>query len=141
MSDPHGLQRFVDAQASVYEEARSELQAGRKRGHWMWFIFPQLKGLGHSEMATRYGISSRAEAEAYLEHPILGPRLMECTELLNAIDGRSIDAILGYPDNLKFRSSMTLFALASPPQEAAVFKRAIDKYFRGEFDPHTVERL
>ncbi len=141
MSDPHDLQRFVDAQAPVFCQVRSELRAGQKQGHWMWFIFPQLKGLGHSEMATRYGIGSREEADAYLRHPILGPRLKDCTDLVNAVEGRSIDAILGYPDNLKFCSSMTLFAIVSPLHENAVFKNALQKYFGGELDRRTVERL
>ncbi len=105
----------------------------------MWFIFPQLKGIGHSQMASKYGIASREEAEEYLKHLTLGPRLTECTQLMNAIEGRSIDAILGYPDNLKFRSSMTLFALAT--SENDLFKAALEKYFSGEFDPLTVDRL
>ena len=104
---------------------RAELGSGRKTGHWMWFIFPQLRGLGHSAMAHKYGISSREEAEAYLNHPILGPRLVECTRLMNQIEGRSINQILGYPDELKFKSSMTLFASVTENQ---VFKDALEKY-------------
>ena len=139
MNDPYRLDRFVKAQESVFEEVLSELRAGRKRSHWIWFIFPQLKGLGHSAMAQDYGITSREEAEAYLQHPVLGPRLKECTQLVNAVEGRSIDAILGYPDDLKFRSSMTLFALVAP--EEVVFKNALRKYFSGELDQLTVQRL
>jgi len=136
-NDPHDLQRFVDAQYPVFVQARSELRAGQKQGHWMWFIFPQLKGLGHSQLASRYGIASRQEAEAYLKHPTLGPRLIECSQLVNQVDDRSIDEILGYPDNLKFRSSMTLFALVSPDDH--VFQQALEKYFAGQFDPRTVD--
>jgi uncharacterized protein (DUF1810 family) len=139
MNDPYRLDRFVKAQESVFEEVLSELHAGRKRSHWIWFIFPQLKGLGHSAMAQDYGITSREEAEAYLQHPVLGLRLKECTQLVNAVEGRSIDAILGYPDDLKFRSSMTLFALVAP--EETVFKDALRKYFSGELDQLTVQRL
>ena len=111
--DPFDLRRFVDAQAGVYDSVLAELRAGRKRSHWMWFVFPQLRGLGHSSMALHFGISSTAEAEAYLGHPILGPRLRECTRLVNLIENRSIAEIFGYPDNLKFCSSMTLFARAT----------------------------
>lgn len=117
------LQRFVDAQDPVYDQVRSELRRGRKETHWMWFIFPQMRGLGHSVMAWKYGIASQAEAEAYLRHPILGPRLRECTELVNQIEGRPIDEIFGYPDNLKFRSCMTLFARAAA--DNAVFTQAL----------------
>ena len=138
-NDPHNLERFVTAQAPVFEQVCAELRAGRKQSHWMWFIFPQLRGIGHSQMATRYGIVSREEAEAYLQHPVLGPRLRMCSQFVNDIDNRSIDAILGYPDNLKFRSSMTLFMLVT--SENAVFKEALRKYFGGELDPLTVERL
>ena len=140
MDDPHSLQRFVDAQASVYAQVCSELRDGRKRTHWMWFIFPQIKGLGHSEMATRFAITSLDEAHAYLEHPILGPRLGECTRLVNQVEGRSIEQIFGYPDDLKFHSSMTLFARAAPDDEQ-VFDEALRKYFGGELDPATLERL
>src|SRR5436309_5199313 len=111
--DPYNLERFVRAQDPSIEAVKRELRTGRKEGHWMWFVFPQLRGLGHSETAKIYGISSRDEAEAYLCHPVLGLRLRECTEILNKLEGHSIDAILGYPDNLKFRSSMTLFALVT----------------------------
>jgi uncharacterized protein (DUF1810 family) len=117
----------------------AELRAGRKRSHWMWFVFPQISGLGSSSMARKYAISSRAEAEAYLDHPILGPRLRECTRLLTAVEGRSIGDILGYPDDLKFRSSMTLFAHATADNK--LFIDAVEKYFREGFDPLTLERL
>ena len=128
--DPYKLQRFIDVQNPVYKDVCAELRAGRKQSHWIWFIFPQLKGLGYSMMATTYGISSREEAVAYLEHPILGPRLIECTEIVNATEGRSITAILGSPDDVKFKSSMTLFGLANPKNP--VFKAALRKYFAGE---------
>lgn len=138
-ADPHDLQRFVDAQNPVFERVCAELRAGQKHGHWMWFIFPQLRGLGSSQMAAKFGISSRREAELYLKDPILGPRLEKCTRLVNLVEGRSIDEIFGYPDDLKFRSSMTLFASAA--SENQVFKDALQKYFAGELDRLTVERL
>ena len=116
-SDPYDLRRFVDAQNPCFESVRSELQDGVKRGHWIWFIFPQVKGLGHSPTAQKFAISSREEAEAYLGHPILGPRLRECTRLVNLIEGRSLSEIFGYPDDLKFRSCMTLFARVSPDNQ------------------------
>src|SRR5947209_4510371 len=102
--DPHDLRRFVEAQASAYAQARAELGAGRKRTHWMWFVFPQLRGLGRSETARHFGLSSRAEAQAYLAHPVLGPRLRECVELVLAVDGRSAHDVFGSPDDLKLRS-------------------------------------
>ena len=139
MSDPYGLQRFVDAQNPVYDKVCSELREGGKKSHWMWFIFPQIDGLGSSPMARKFAISSLAEATAYLEHPILGPRLTKCTELVNLVEGRSIEQIFGYPDDLKFRSSMTLFARAAP--DSRVFIDALQKYFSSEFDPATLERL
>jgi len=139
MSEPHGLKRFVDAQNPVYEQVLVELHNGQKEGHWMWFIFPQLRGLGHSHMATAFGIASRQEAEAYLEHAVLGPRLRECTQLVNLIEGRSINQIFGHPDDLKFRSSMTLFA--SVALDNQVFKTALQKYFSGQLDPLTLKRL
>jgi uncharacterized protein (DUF1810 family) len=139
VDDRFDLQRFVTAQNPVYEEVCAELRDGRKQGHWMWFIFPQLRGLGHSQMATAFGIASRDEAEAYLNHPVLGTRLRECTQLVNLLEGRSIGQILGYPDDLKFRSSMTLFARVAADTE--VFKQALEKYFEGEPDPLTLERL
>ena len=139
MTDTYNLQRFLDAQRPVFEEVRSELREGRKTSHWMWFIFPQMEGLGRSELARKYAISSRAEAEAYLMHPILGARLRECTRLVNLVEGRSIEQIFGYPDDMKFRSSMTLFSHATSDNQ--VFKDALQKYFGGESDPLTLERL
>lgn len=138
-NDPHDLQRFVDAQNPVFEQVCAELRQGHKESHWIWFIFPQLRGLGHSQMATRFGISSRQEAAAYLKHSVLGPRLRECTRLVNLVEGRSIEQIFGYPDDLKFRSSMTLFAGAT--SENQIFKDALQKYFAGEPDPLTLDRL
>lgn len=137
MNDPYDLQRFVDAQNRVFEQVCSELRSGRKEGHWMWFIFPQLKGLGYSAMANKFGISSRDEAESYLRHPILGPRLRQCSQFVNLVEERSIDQIFGYPDDRKFRSSMTLFAHVTSDNE--VFKAALQKYFGGKFDRLTLE--
>ncbi len=139
MRDAYDLQRFVDAQAPVYAHVLEELRDGRKKTHWMWFIFPQIVGLGHSPMAQAFAISSRLEAAAYLEHPLLGPRLIECTELVNRIEGRTASQIFGAPDDLKFRSSMTLFAEASTG--TAVFTEALQKYFAGCGDPLTLDRL
>jgi uncharacterized protein (DUF1810 family) len=139
MNNPYDLQRFVDAQDPVYDKVRSELRDGRKNSHWMWFIFPQIDGLGSSPMTRKFAISSLAEATAYLEHPILGARLTECTKLVNLVEGRPIEQIFGYPDDLKFRSSMSLFAHATPDNR--VFVDALRKYFGGEFDPATLERL
>src|SRR5258705_13761938 len=139
MRDPYNLQRFVDAQNPVFERVCAELRTGQKRGHWIWFIFPQLRGLGHSEMATKFAISSRDEAEEYLKHAVLGPRLRECTHLVMLVEGRSINQIFGYPDDLKFRSSMTLFASTTSDNE--VFNDALQKYFEAAEDPLTLERL
>jgi uncharacterized protein (DUF1810 family) len=139
MNDPYGLQRFVDAQIPVYDKVCFELHDGRKKSHWMWFIFPQVDGLGSSQMARIFAISSIAEAAAYLAHPVLGSRLTECTKLVNLVEGRPIEQIFGYPDDLKFRSSMTLFAHATPDNR--VFIDALQKYFKGEFDHATLERL
>ena len=139
MDDPYNLQRFVDAQQSVFEGVLEELRRGQKSSHWMWFIFPQIKGLGYSSMAQRYAIQSLAEAQAYLAHPVLGPRLRECTALVNAAEGRSIQQILGYPDDLKFKSSMTLFAHATT--DNAVFLEALQGYFHGEPDRLTLDRV
>jgi uncharacterized protein (DUF1810 family) len=139
MNDSHELQRFVDAQDPVYDKVRSELRDGSKKTHWMWFIFPQIEGLGSSQLARRFAISSLAEAAAYLRHPILGARLAECAGLVNLVEGRPIEQIFGYPDHLKFRSSMTLFAHATPDNR--VFIDALKKYFSGEFDPATLARL
>jgi uncharacterized protein (DUF1810 family) len=131
--------RFVQAQDAVYERVRRELREGRKRGHWMWFVFPQLSGLGFSAMAQRYAIASLGEAAAYLEHPILGPRLIECGELVNQVEGRTINEIFGTPDDLKFHSSMTLFA--SIPDAPPVFDAALAKYFGGAPDRMTAKML
>jgi uncharacterized protein (DUF1810 family) len=139
MNDSFDLKRFLDAQEPVFEQVRTELRRGCKEGHWMWFVFPQLKGLGHSGMAQRFGISSRAEAEAFLAHPILGPRLIECTRLVNLVEGRSMEDIFGDIDTLKFRSSMTLFAQVAG--EDSVFADALRKYFKGQADRLTLERL
>ena len=139
MGDLYNLQRFVDAQAAIYARVLAELQSGRKTSHWMWFIFPQIEGLGSSPMANKFAIASRAEAQAYLDHPLLGVRLRECTRLVTAIEGRSIDEILGYPDDLKFRSSMTLFAAVAA--ENKDFTGALDKFYAGKADPATLERL
>jgi uncharacterized protein (DUF1810 family) len=138
-SDPHNLLRFVDAQAPVFEQVLAELRTGRKRTHWMWFIFPQIAGLGSSPMAQRYAISGRNEAEAYLQHSILGPRLTQCTLLVNEVANRTMDDIFGYPDDLKFRSSITLFAAVAPGE--AVFRAALDKYFAGQPDSATLALL
>jgi len=139
MPDPYHLQRFLEAQDRTYTQACAELRQGSKRTHWMWFIFPQILGLGSSAMAARFAISSRAEAAAYLAHPILGPRLRECTRLVNQVEGRSIDEIFGYPDDLKFHSSVTLFAQATADNQ--VFLDALEKYFAGEPDPLTLRQL
>lgn len=139
MADPHDLQRFVLAQDPVYAQVCAELAAGAKTSHWMWFVFPQLKELGRSATAQHFGIASRAEALAYWQHPVLGPRLKECSELVVAVEGRTALQILHSPDNLKFRSCMSLFALVAP--EEPVFKRALDQYFDGEADARTLELL
>jgi len=139
MKDPHNLQRFLDAQASVYEEVLSELRSGRKQGHWMWFIFPQIRGLGNSETTRWFAIASLLEAQAYLRHSVLGPRLLECTRLVILVEGRSSEAIFGHTDNLKFRSCMSLFYHATLDNQ--LFGEAIEKYFEGKFDPSTVDRL
>ena len=133
------LQRFVDAQAPVYRSVVDELRGGRKRSHWMWFVFPQLSGLGGSSMAVRYGIESLQEARAYLRHELLGPRLHECTQLVNQVQGRSIAEIFGSPDDLKLCSSMTLFAVASDDNQD--FVDLLAKYYRGLQDPLTLARL
>ena len=137
--DPYDLERFVAAQQGIYEEALSEIRAARKRSHWMWFVFPQVLGLGSSAAAKRYAIRSRAEAEAYLAHPVLGARLRECAEAVVRIDGRSAMQIFGYPDELKLRSCATLFASVSA--EGSVFHRLLDKHFTGERDPLTLAAL
>ena len=139
MADGFDLGRFEAAQAPVMPQVMRELRAGDKRSHWMWFVFPQLAGLGHSPMAQRYAISSLSEARAYLTHSVLGPRLIECTRLVNAVEGRSVHAIFGSPDDTKFRSSMTLFRKAAPNE--FVFSEALDRYFDGAEDPRTIELL
>ena len=138
-NDPYDLQRFLDAQSRCFERVCRELSEGYKQSHWMWFIFPQFKGLGHSAMANRYAISSREEAAAYLRHPVLGSRLRHCTELVISIEGRTIEEIFGDPDDLKFRSSMTLFANAA--EDKRIFEDALGKYFSGKPDPLTLDRL
>jgi uncharacterized protein (DUF1810 family) len=139
VNDPFDLQRFVNAQNPVYDQVCAELRAGKKESHWMWFVFPQLQGLGHSSMATAFGIVSRQEAQAYLDHALLGPRLRECTRFVNLVESRSISQILGFPDDLKFRSSMTLFANVAADNQ--VFNDALDKYFGGKPDRLTLDRF
>jgi uncharacterized protein (DUF1810 family) len=139
MDDRFQLQRFVGAQKPVYETVVAELRAGRKRSHWMWFIFPQISGLGHSVTAQTFAVSSLAEAAAYLAHPVLGPRLRECAALVASIEQRSIDEIFDYPDDMKFHSSMTLFARAAPREP--IFAVCLQKYFGGQPDPRTLARL
>ncbi len=138
--DRFNLQRFVEAQTAVISQVCAELRAGEKRSHWMWFVFPQIRGLGSSEMAVRYGISGRDEARAYLDHPVLGERLRECTQMVVDVMGRNAEEIFGYPDNLKFHSSMTLFGEVEGPAER-VFHKALKKYFGGQADKATLERL
>jgi uncharacterized protein (DUF1810 family) len=138
VSDPFNLERFVVVQDLVYAQAIDELRAGAKHSHWMWFVFPQIEGLGRSETARKYAISSREEAEAYLHHPTLGPRLRECTRLVCLVEARSAHEIFGAPDDLKFHSSMTLFANVAPDD---IFSEALAKYFGGEADPATLDRL
>ena len=133
------LRRFLDIQAPVMDRVRAELEAGRKASHWMWFVFPQISGLGSSPMAQRYAIVSRGEAMEYLAHPVLGPRLREAAALVNAIEGRTALEIFGSPDDLKFRSPMTLFAEVAVA--GSVFRDALNKYFDGLADPLTLERL
>ncbi|MCK1718597.1 DUF1810 domain-containing protein [Bradyrhizobium sp. 141] len=138
MTDPFDLDRFVRAQDPVYRDVQGELTRGRKQSHWMWFVFPQIAGLGFSAMSQRYAIGSRGEARAYLAHPVLGPRLVECTRLVLAVEGRTINAILGAPDDAKFRSSMTLFGAVS---DQPLFGEALARYFAGERDAATLEIL
>ncbi|MFH1556602.1 MAG: DUF1810 domain-containing protein [Pseudomonadota bacterium] len=153
--DEFSLARFVEAQDGVIEQALAELRAGRKRSHWMWFVFPQMRGLGHSPTAAFYGISSLAEARAYLAHPLLGPRLIACTQAVETHEGRSLSAIFGTPDDLKFHSCMTLFAKAAETGEAgtgeagagdaetgdSVFHAALQRHFAGQPDPATLALL
>ena len=139
MDDAHGLDRFVRAQAPVIEHVRAELRAGRKASHWMWFVFPQLRGLGLSSTAQHYGIASLDEARVYLAHPVLGPRLRECCALMLAVPGQSAHAILGSPDDLKFRSCVTLFGQAAPGEP--LFQQCLDRFYGGAPDPRTLELL
>lgn len=139
MSKTYVLERFVQAQQPVYEQAMEELRDGRKQSHWMWFIFPQIKGLGRSEMARLYAISSKDEAAAYLVHPVLGPRLEHCTQLVLAIQGKSLNEIFGAPDDMKFRSSMTLFASVAGP--ASIFQACLKKYCGNQPDLDTLNGL
>ncbi|MBC5782356.1 DUF1810 domain-containing protein [Ramlibacter sp. USB13] len=136
MDDPFALARFVDAQAPVMHEVLAELRAGRKRTHWMWFVFPQLRGLGMSATAQHFGIASLDEARAYLAHPVLGPRLKECCGLVLQVPQRSAHAILGSPDDLKLRSCLTLFSLADPGEP--LFRQCLDRFYGGAPDPRTV---
>jgi uncharacterized protein (DUF1810 family) len=138
-ADHYRLQRFVDAQEGVHDRALAELRAGRKTSHWMWFVFPQVAGLGSSAMAKRYAIGSLEEARAYLDHPVLGPRLIECVEAVLSHSDLTALEILGSPDDVKLRSSMTLFALAASPE--APFQRVLDAFFEGEMDTRTVDLL
>lgn len=137
--DPHLLARFVSAQDRIYPQVVSELRSGIKTSHWMWFIFPQIRGLGRSPVSIEYAISSREEAAAYLQHPVLGPRLKECTRLVLDVKGRSAEEIFGSPDDMKFRSSMTLFAQVAPDDD--IFARALQQYFGGVPDQLTLDRL
>ena len=139
MPDPHNLQRFVLAQDAVYLQVCAELAAGAKASHWMWFVFPQLKALGLSGTARFFGIASRAEAQAYWQHPLLGPRLKECSERVMAVEDKTALQIFHSPDDLKFRSSMTLFAQVATQEP--VFRHAVDKYFGGKLDARTLELL
>ncbi|MEA5115625.1 MAG: DUF1810 domain-containing protein [Geobacteraceae bacterium] len=139
-NDPFGLNRFTEAQERVYDTVISELKSGQKRSHWMWFIFPQIVGLGHSATSVHYSIKSAGEARAYLDHPVLGGRLVECSKAILAVEGRPASAIFGYPDDMKLKSSMTLFAaVAEDPH--SVFAQVLDKYFQGERDSATLEIL
>jgi uncharacterized protein (DUF1810 family) len=138
VSDPSGLRRFVDAQRDTYDQALAELRAGRKRTHWMWFVFPQIAGLGRSGMAQRFALSGVQEARAYLAHPVLGPRLVECARALTALDVDDPVAVMGSIDAVKLRSSMTLFARAS---DEPIFREVLDHYFAGAEDDATVSRL
>jgi uncharacterized protein (DUF1810 family) len=137
--DPFALNRFISAQEGIYAGVLAELRSGRKRTHWMWFMFPQIDGLGHSATTIFYAIKSTEEARRYLNHPILGARLVECTEAVLAVKGRSISEIFGYPDDMKFKSSMTLFSRVAGPD--SVFARALDRYFQGEGDVRTLRLM
>jgi uncharacterized protein (DUF1810 family) len=137
--DAFNLRRFVDAQSHDFAQALEEIRRGRKESHWMWYVFPQVRGLGQSATSRLYAISGLDEARAYLDHPVLGPRLLQCASTLVDLDGRSASAIFGSPDDLKLRSSATLFSLVSP--HGSVFHRVLDKFFEGRPDPRTVEAL
>lgn len=139
VADEFNLQRFVDAQQPVYENVLRELGQGRKTSHWMWFVFPQISGLARSEMSRRYAISGRSEASAYLQHPVVGPRLRECTGLVNGVADRTALEIFGRPDDMKFRSCMTLFAVCADDPEP--FQTALDRYFGGAPDKRTLALL
>lgn len=139
MTDVYNLHRFLDAQQPVYDAVLDELRAGRKSSHWIWFIFPQISGLGRSGTAQQFAITSLKEAKAYLQHPILGPRLRACTQLVLNVEGRSAEEIFGYPDHLKFRSCMTLFSIAAP--DNALFNAALLTYFHGKPDQLTLDIL
>jgi uncharacterized protein (DUF1810 family) len=139
MEDPFNLQRFVTAQDRVWDQVRLELEEGDKRSHWMWFVFPQIAGLGRSPMAERYAISSLDEARAYLAHPVLAPRLRECVRLVNGQEGLTAHQIFGHPDDMKLRSCLTLFARAAPAEQA--FSQALAKYYGGQEDPETLARI
>ncbi|MBC6992366.1 DUF1810 domain-containing protein [Hymenobacter sp. BT491] len=139
MRPEHFLDRFVDAQEASYAHALAELQQGRKRSHWMWYIFPQLRGLGRSATAQHYGLHDAAEAQAYVQHPLLGPRLLRLCEVLLAQPSRDATAIFGYPDDLKLRSCMTLFAAL--PHASPVFQAVLDQFFHGKPDPQTLRLL
>ena len=139
MDDPHDLNRFVEAQEHDYERALSEIGSGQKRTHWMWYVFPQVDGLGSSPISKRFSINGVEEAKAYLDHPVLGPRLLECAEAVVAVQGRSASEIFGSPDDLKLRSSATLFASVSPP--GSVFDRLLAKYYAGARDGKTLQLL
>jgi uncharacterized protein (DUF1810 family) len=138
-SQPYDLDRFVTAQDGVYESVTTQLRAGRKTGHWMWFVFPQIAGLGMSAMSQRYAIASLDEARAYLAHPVLGPRLAECARILTELGGHSAEEVFGGIDAVKLRSCMTLFARAS--EDDSVYDAVLDQYFGGEADPQTDARL
>jgi uncharacterized protein (DUF1810 family) len=138
-SDPYDLNRFLQAQQNAYQRALSEIRSGRKRSHWMWYIFPQYDGLGFSSTSKRYAIKSVAEAEAYLRHSVLGPRLVECAEAVLGVEGRSASEVFGSPDDIKLRSCVTLFAAVSPP--GSVFERVLEKFFRGVRDEKTLRLM
>lgn len=139
MNDTFDLQRYVDAQNPVLNDVYDELRRGQKSSHWMWFVFPQVKGLGHSDMARKFAITSHEEGRAYLDHPLLGSRLRECTELVNAVNGRTIEQIFGHIDAMKFRSSMTLFSYIATADP--MFNDALKKYFDGKADAATLALL